>query len=76
MIFTAGNTLAMNEGRGDAGDASAILGVAGYAFGAVVAPLVGRGNIMHSTAWVFIGLAVIIVVFSLLTRRVPADLEK
>lgn len=76
MIFTAGNTLAMNEGRGDAGDASAILGVAGYAFGAVVAPLVGRGDIMHSTAWVFIGLAVIIVVFSLLTRRVPADLEK
>lgn len=75
MIFTVSNTLAMNEGRNDAGNASAILGVAGYVFGAVVAPLVGKGNILHSTATAFIVLAVITLVFAVLSRRIPADLN-
>lgn len=75
MIFTVGNTLAMNEGRTEAGDASAVLGVGGYVFGAIVAPLVGLGNVMHSTAYVFIALAVIVLIFGLFTRRIPADLN-
>ncbi|MCM1163680.1 MAG: multidrug effflux MFS transporter [Muribaculaceae bacterium] len=76
MIFTAGNTLAMNEGRNYAGDASAVLGLGGYVFGAVVSPLVGIGNIMHSTAWTFIALSLITALFALLSKLLPADLNK
>lgn len=76
MIFTVGNTLAMNEGRTNAGAASAILGVGGYAFGALVAPLVGLGNILHSTAVVFFVLAVAILICSYGSRILPADLNK
>ncbi len=76
MIFTVSNTLAMNEGRADAGSASAIVGVMGYIFGAIVSPLVGMGNILHSTAWVYIGVTVLIVICAFLTRRIPADLNK
>ncbi len=50
LIFAAANTLAMGEGREAAGAASAILGLAGYLFGCIVSPLVGLGNILHSTA--------------------------
>lgn len=75
MIFTVGNTLAMNEGRDDAGDASALLGVIGYIFGAIVAPLVGMGNIMHSTAIVLLVLAALVVVCAIFTRRIAPDLN-
>lgn len=75
LIFSTTNTLAMNEGREHAGEASAVLGVAGYAVGAVVSPLVGIGNILHSTAIVFIALAVLTGEFALLTRRMPPDLD-
>lgn len=74
MIFTAANTLAMNEGRNDAGGASALLGALGYVFGSVTSPLVGKGDIMHSTAWVFVVMAVLVMVCALLSRRIPADL--
>lgn len=73
MIFTVGNTLAMNEGRDEAGAASAIIGVAGYVFGALVSPLVGKGNIMHSTAIVFICVTVVIMIAAFLTWRLPVD---
>lgn len=76
IIFTVGNTLAMNEGRADAGNASAILGITGYIFGAVVAPLVGKGDIMHSTAIAFLILASVTLVFAYLTKRLPADLDQ
>lgn len=75
MIFTVGNTLAMTEGRNDAGDASALLGVIGYIFGAVVAPLVGMGNIMHSTAIVLLVLAAMVVVCAIFTSRIAPDLN-
>lgn len=73
MIFTVGNTLAMNEGHSNAGGASAILGLAGYVFGAIVAPLVGIGNIMHSTAVVFSVMAVLVFASSYLTRLLSPD---
>lgn len=76
MIFTVSNTLAMNEGRDHAGDASAVLGVAGYVFGAVVSPLVGLGDIMRSTALTFIVVAAIVLVAAFMSRRLPADLQK
>lgn len=74
MIFTVGNTLAMNEGRQCAGDASAMIGLAGYIFGAVVSPLVGIGNIMHSTAIAIGVLAITTLLFAHLSRELPADL--
>lgn len=75
MIFTVGNTLAMNEGRGTAGDASALLGIVGYIFGAVVSPLVGKGNIMHATAIGFLVMVVFVVVFAVITNRLAPDLD-
>lgn len=74
MIFTVGNTLAMNEGRSNAGAASAILGIGGYVFGAAVSPLVGIGDILHSTAVVFIVMAFLTLICSYGTRRLAPDL--
>lgn len=76
MIFTVGNTLAMNEGRSTAGDASAILGIVGYIFGAVVSPLVGRGNIMHATAIALLIMMVIVLVFSIFSYQLAPDLDQ
>lgn len=75
MLFTVGNTLAMNEGRECAGDASALIGLMGYVFGATVSPLVGLGNTMHSTAITILALSVVVLVFTRMTRVLPADLE-
>lgn len=75
MIFTVGNTLAMNEGRQHAGTASAVLGVMGYVFGAIVSPLVGMGNIMHSSAIVFAAVTVLILITALCSRRLAPDLQ-
>lgn len=75
LIFTSANTLAMNEGRGRAGEASSVLGIAGYIVGAVVSPLVGFGNIMHSTAIVFVVLAILVLILARQTSLLPADLE-
>lgn len=75
MIFTVGNTLAMNEGRAMAGDASALLGIVGYIFGAVVSPLVGQGNILHATAIALVSLSVVVLVFAILSKRLAPDLD-
>lgn len=75
MIFTVGNTLAMNEGRSNAGAASAILGIGGYVFGAAVSPLVGIGDILHSTAVVYLVMAFLTLICSYGTRRLAPDLQ-
>ncbi len=54
MTFTASNTLAMDCERGNAGVASALLGAMGFAFGGIVSPLVGIGDIMTSTGVLFL----------------------
>ncbi len=69
MMFTTGNTLAMNEGRECAGDASALVGIAGYIFGAVVSPLVGLNDIYHSTAITIGILAILVLVSTLLSVK-------
>lgn len=66
LIFTASNTLAMNEGRQDAGSASALLGVAGYLFGMVASPIVGLGDILHTTAVTFVILGIAVLGISVL----------
>ena len=53
LTFTASNNLAMDSERANAGMASALLGALGFAFGGVVSPLVGLGNIMVSTGVLF-----------------------
>ena len=75
MIFATSNPLAMNEGRAQAGEAAAVIGVAGYIIGATAAPLVGLGNIMHSTAIVNIVLTALLLVFAFIAKRIPADLN-
>lgn len=74
MLFTVANTLAMNEGRACAGDASALVGFVGYVFGAIASPLVGIGNILHSTAITMMVLAAITLIFTRMTRVLPPDL--
>ncbi|MDE6206656.1 MAG: multidrug effflux MFS transporter [Muribaculaceae bacterium] len=59
MIFASANSLGMDVGRSDAGTAAAILNVIKYIFAAIVAPLVGLGNILHSTAITFTALCLI-----------------
>lgn len=54
MSFTASNALAMNCERHHAGIAFALLGAAGYAFGGIVSPLAGIGNILCSTGILFL----------------------
>lgn len=75
LIFTTTNTLAMNEGRQRAGEASALLGLAGYVVGATVAPLVGLGNVLHSEAIALVALALIVLVCSRGSHKLPADLD-
>lgn len=75
MIFTVSNTLAMNEGRSTAGDASAVLGITGYIFGAAVSPIVGIGDILHSTACAYGVLAFLVMIFAWLSMRLAPDLQ-
>ena len=44
--------------------------------GGIASPLVGLGNILHSTAIVNIVLAILVVISAYATSRLPADLEK
>lgn len=75
MLFTVANTLAMNEGRNCAGDASALIGFVGYVFGAVASPIVGIGNILHSTAITMMVLAAVTLFFTRITKNLSADLN-
>ncbi len=59
MVFSAANSLAMDEGRADAGTAGAILNIVKYVFAAIVTPLVGLGNLLHSSGWCFFAICVI-----------------
>lgn len=54
MSFTASNSLAMDSEHDNAGIASALLGTVGYAFGGIVSPLAGIGDIMVSSGVFFV----------------------
>lgn len=75
MIFTAGNTLAMNEGRATAGDASALLGIVGYVFGAVVSPLIGQGDVLHTTAIAISVISIITFVMAIFSYRLAPEMD-
>lgn len=78
MIFSSANTLSMEVGRDEAGTASAILSVVKYAFAAVVSPLVGLGNMFHSTAIAFVAVTSIALILAWKASRLAplADMER
>ena len=75
-IFTTSNTLAMNEGRQQAGEASSLLGISGYIVGAIVSPMVGIGNVLHSTAIVYAIVTIAVIVCARLSSMIAPDLTK
>lgn len=64
MIFSSANTLSMEVGHSEAGTASAILSVVKYAFAAIVSPLVGLGNMFHSTSIAFVAITTIALILA------------
>lgn len=69
FTLTASTTLALDCAREEAGTASALFGAVGFIAGGVVAPLVGMGSIMHSTAITFVVAAVLALVFAVPALR-------
>ena len=69
MIFSSANTLSMEVGREEAGTASAILSVVKYLLAALVSPLCGLGNLLHSTAVVMTATVVILLVMGIFAWR-------
>ena len=53
ITLTSSSTFAMECAREQAGTASALLGAVGFVSGALVAPLVGLGEVLNSTAVVY-----------------------
>lgn len=78
MIFSSANTLSMEVGRDEAGTASAILSVVKYVFAAVVSPLVGLGNMFHSTAIAFVAVTSVSLILAWKASRLTAltDMER
>lgn len=54
LTFTSTTAMAMECQRQNAGTASALLGATCFAFGGLVSPLVGLGNILASTGLIFV----------------------
>lgn len=75
MIFSSANTLSMEVGRQEAGTASAILSVVKYVFAAVVSPLVGLGDMFHSTAIAFVAVTSVSLILAWRAARMPALAE-
>lgn len=75
LIFTSANTLAMDEGRAHAGMASAVLGIVGYIFGTVAAPITGSGDILHPTSLMLVAVSLIVVICALVSHKLPTPSE-
>ena len=69
LTFTASTTLALESERKHAGSGSAVLGAVGFLCGGLVSPLVGMGNIMHSTGLTFVTGAVLSAIFARVAMR-------
>ena len=68
LTFTASTTLALNSERENAGTASAVFGAIGFMSGGIVTPLVGQGNMLHTTAIVFVVGAILSFLFAAMAR--------
>lgn len=69
ITLTSSTSVALESAREHAGAASALFGAAGFLMGGVVAPIVGSGNMLYSTAIVFVAGAVLATAFALLYPR-------
>lgn len=72
LTFTSSTTLALDCERRYVGAAAALLGALGFAFGGIVSPLVGLGNILVSTGITFVVCAVCSLLCALWAVRCPA----
>lgn len=71
LVFSSSNTLAMSEGANAAGAASAILGLSGYVFGCIVAPLTGLGDILMSASLAMCACALITLYYGWKSFKMP-----
>ena len=69
LTFTSTTTLAMNLERDNAGTASAIFGAAGFAFGGLVSPVVGIGNMLLTTGIVFLSASILSFLFAFFATK-------
>lgn len=69
LIFPAATALALDSERDRAGAASAAIGALTFLAGSICTPLVGMGNLMHSTALCLLSGAILSALFSFLARR-------
>lgn len=66
LTFTSFTTLAMDCERSNSGTASALFGAVGFAFGGIVSPLVGLGDILVTTGTLFLLCSVCSLCFTML----------
>lgn len=66
ITLTSSTTIALDSARDHAGTASALSVAAGFLVGGVVAPVMGMGNILYSTAITFVAGALMSSVFAIL----------
>ena len=69
LVFPAATALAMDAERDNAGAASAVIGSLTFLTGSICTPLVGMGNLLHSTALCLLSGAILSVLFCFLARR-------
>lgn len=72
ITLTSSTTMALECARDNAGMASALFGAAGFLVGGMVSPVVGMGNMLHSTAATFCVGALLATVFALFMPRPEA----
>lgn len=69
LTFTSTTALAMNLERDNAGTASAIFGATGFAFGGLVSPLVGLGDMLQTTGITFVVSAALSLLFAAMATK-------
>lgn len=69
VLIPVGNTLALEAESNNKGIAAALSGALAFLFGGLVAPLVGIGNMIHSTVTLFIACAVMSVLSCVWAKR-------
>lgn len=74
FILTSATTMAMDEGRMMIGTASAIFGASGFLAGGIVSPIVGLGNILHTTLLLLCVCSLASLLFALRAYRRPTSL--
>ena len=76
VTLTSSSSHAMDCAREQAGTASALLGAVGFVVGAVVAPLMGLGNLLHSAAVCYLCAAVMAALCALSVAQAHKRTEK